>query len=406
MRLLVATQSFAQVGGTETYVLTVAEQLQRLGHDVVVHTLHTGAMSDLAEGRGIRVLTELVENDPPDVVVSQDGVVAYDLAARWPGVPQVFVCHSELYDLQQPPLVPGVAAAVVVLNERVRRRVEAMAGSFRIVRLAQPVDVERLAPRRPPAQTPRRALLLGNYLSGEPYRLIAETWAEKGVEVVRVGTASMPTLTPEVDIADADIVVGKGRAVIDAMSCGRPAYVYDMWGGDGWVTEATYGAIEASGVSGLAFDDVIDAERLRSDLAAYDADMGRVNRLLATSRNGAQAHAQALVTLFAEVVAAPPSPVTEADELARIVRLRWRAESELVTLRGQLNAAATSAAADLESARAESDRLRRRLARTRRRLRRLRRRRDALASTTWVRLGRRLRLVPTARRRPRGSARR
>jgi hypothetical protein len=419
MRLLVATQSFAQVGGTETYVLTVADHLQRLGHEVAVLALHTGDMSRLALGRGVEVVQEVGDADEPDVVLAQDSVVAYQLADRWPRVPQVFVCHSELYDVQQPPLVPGLAAAVVVLNDRTRRRVESLAGSFRVVRLSQPVDTERLVPRRPPADTPRRALLLGNYLAGEPYRLIAETWAEKGVEVVRVGTTATPTLTPEIDISEADIVVGKGRAVLDAMSCGRPAYVYDMWGGDGWVTEATYAAIEADGVSGLAFADVFDAERLRADLAAYDADMGRVNRLLATSRNGAQAHAQALVTLLTEVLAEPPRPVTEARELARMVRLRWRAESELVVLRQQFHAAAGRSADELTVARVERDELRERLqtaldekavlevrlGRTRMRARRLRARHRRLLSTGWVRLGRRLRFLPPGRR-PRGTTRR
>ncbi len=352
-------------------------------------------------------------------MLAQDGVVAYQLADRWPLVPQVFVCHSELYDVQQPPLVPDLAAAVVVLNDRTRRRVESLAGSFRIVRLSQPVDTERLVPRRPPAESPRRALLLGNYLTGEPYRLIEETWAEKGVEVVRVGTTATPTLTPEVDISEADIVVGKGRAVLDAMSCGRPAYVYDMWGGDGWVTEATFGAIEAGGVAGLAFADIIDAERLRADLAAYDADMGRVNRLLATSRNGAQAHAQALVAVLTDVLAGPPRPVTEARELARMVRLRWRAESELVVLRHQFQAAAARSADELTVAQVELDEARGRLqsalderavlevrlGRSRARGRRLRARHRALLSTGWVRLGRRLHFLPRARR-PRGDTRR
>ena len=43
------------------------------------------------------------------------------------------------------------------------------------------------------------------------------------------------------------------------MSCGRPAYVYDAFGGDGWVTADTYDAIEADALAGQAFPDVIDA---------------------------------------------------------------------------------------------------------------------------------------------------
>ena len=41
-------------------------------------------------------------------------------------------------------------------------------------------------------------------------------------------------------MADADIVVGYGRSVLEAMAMGRAAYVWDHAGGDGWVTPETY----------------------------------------------------------------------------------------------------------------------------------------------------------------------
>ena len=85
--------------------------------------------------------------------------------------------------------------------------------------------------------------------------------------------------------------------MLDAMSCGRPAYVYDAFGGDGWVTADTYDAIEADAIAGQAVPDVIDGERLRKDLAAYDPDMGRVNRHLILKHHGARSHVHALVEL-------------------------------------------------------------------------------------------------------------
>ena len=54
MKVLVALQKFAHIGGTETYVLTVAEQLQRLGHQVGIYAQHLGDMAMLARDRGGR----------------------------------------------------------------------------------------------------------------------------------------------------------------------------------------------------------------------------------------------------------------------------------------------------------------------------------------------------------------
>ena len=65
------------------------------------------------------------------------------------------------------------------------------------------------------------------------------------------------------------------------MSCGRPAYVYDAFGGDGWVTADTYDAIEADALAGQAFPDVVDARpAAQATSRPYDPAMGHVNRTL------------------------------------------------------------------------------------------------------------------------------
>ena len=213
-----------------------------------------------------------------------------------------------------------------------------MDARLRIVRLRQPIDTERLVPRRPLPATPRRALLLGSYLQGEARRLIIDTWSSLGVEVVQVGQTTHPTLHPEDDISAADIVVGKGRAVLDAMSCGRPAYVYDAYGSDGWVTADSYADLEADSIAGQAYPGIVDAARLRADLARYDPTMGHVNRTLVLKHHQARTHAQELVQLFGEVAPVAAPRVTEARELARLVRLRWRAEGELHVVRAAFHA--------------------------------------------------------------------
>jgi hypothetical protein len=439
MRVLVAMQRFQYVGGTETYVLTVAEQLQRLGHQVGIYAAELGDMALLARDRAVDVTQDPDELVTPDVVLSQDAVLAYELAGRWPGVRQVFVHHSPIFEPQLPPLVPGVVDTVVVMSERFRERLDALDAKFRLARLRQPIDTERLVPRSTPRPEPRRALLLGNTLAGETRQLIVDTWAEQGLEVVQVGMGATPTLHPEAEIEAADIVVGRGRAVLDAMSCGRPAYLYDEFGADGWVTAQTYGAMESGAFAGQAFPDVIvDADRLREDLAAYDPGMGHVNRTLVMKHHQARMHVQALVGLFREVSerAADAPPVTAARELSRLTRLRWRAESELNGLRGSfatqqarldeersaMHRELQAAVEEREAARAEvtslqeqlrvawEDRVRldaelvaerarhrataRRRDRARARGRAFKARYDRLSRSRWVRLGRAARLLP------------
>ena len=71
------------IGGSETYLLTVAEQLQRLGHEVTVHAAEGGAMSEHMRSRGLRVA--IGEGGLPascDALLVQDAAMAYALAER------------------------------------------------------------------------------------------------------------------------------------------------------------------------------------------------------------------------------------------------------------------------------------------------------------------------------------
>jgi hypothetical protein len=55
VRFVVSHLEMVGFGGTESYVLTVAEGLERLGHDVVIHTPQIGPSGHFARERGLRV---------------------------------------------------------------------------------------------------------------------------------------------------------------------------------------------------------------------------------------------------------------------------------------------------------------------------------------------------------------
>jgi hypothetical protein len=335
MEIVLATNGLAGIGGSETYLLTVAEQLQRLGHAVTVHAVTGGTMSDAMAGRGIPVA--IGERDLPercDAILVQDAAMAYALADRWPETPQVFRAPSALHEFQFPPQLAGVVAAVVTCSDRMLDHVRSLAGEREVVRLRHPVDTKRLSPRGEIRERPRRAVLLGNYVSGRRRELIVEAWGSAGVECVTVGIHGTPEAEPASAIAAADIVVGKARAILDAMACGRAAYVLDIAGGDGWVTEDRYPAMEADNFAGQTTD--WSVERLADDLAGYDPAMGQANRDLVLAHHDAADHAQALVALFRRLSPRAEPATGPLRELARLVRLQWASDQDVIALRQAL----------------------------------------------------------------------
>lgn len=336
MEIVIGTHALG-LGGSETYAITLADHLQRLGHRVVICAAGIGRGEELARACGVEVVAlERYRGGTCDRIVAQDGATAFELAARNPEVPLVFVAHSEEFDPQLPPLLAELTATVVVLNDRVERRIRALAGGLKVVRLSQPIDVARFRPRTRPGATARRVLMFGNNLRARRLELVEHAVAQAGLELVRAGTLGGETVAAEALFDEADVVMGYGRCVLEGMACGRPAYVYDHLGGDGWVTADSYPALERDGFGGRALPDVLDPDRIADDLRGYRADMGLVNRDLIVRGHRAEHHAQKVVELL-DGLGAPAARQPDAlSELARLVRGQWAARARADELEAQI----------------------------------------------------------------------
>ena len=363
MRIVLGLPDFTNFAGTETYTLTVADELIRLGHEVVVHPETAGPIAEVARARGVSVVTD-PERLPPDcdAAIAQDAAGAYLLAARYPGARRIMIAHSRYFALQSPPQLAGTCHAVVVLNERVRRHVEQLAAPLPVIRLRQPVDLKRFGMRGGQPRAARRALILGNYLRGRAAETVVAACHDAGLEPVLSGVHTAPTHAPEQAIADAEVVIGLGRCVVEAMAGRRAAYVYGIAGADGWVTPDNYAALEADGFGGTATDLTVDRARLAADLASWDPEMGPVNRQLAHRHHDAAAHAAALVDVLRGLDGRGPGPAARppdhAAELARLVRAEWQSWSRYAGALAESAALREDREAQTERLRAENERLR------------------------------------------------
>ena len=312
------------------YCLTVAQQLERLGHETLIYTPNAGAVAGFARRQGVRVVGTAELPSDCDAIFAHDAATCFELAHRYGSAPRVFIAHSRDHAFQGVPQLRDCCDAVVVLNDRVGAWVRAQAAHPPLTRLRQPIDTWRFGVARVPRRRPRHVLVTSNYVSGARAELLQRTCAECGLDVTWIGTTSEPTSSPEAALAGADIVIGLGRSVIEAMAAGCAAYVYGIFGGDGWVTAESYPALEADGFAGQSSAELIDASRLAADLNSWDPGMGETNRDLAAAHHTVRTHVVELVTLARELrrgrrlESDPPTTPSAADELARLVRLEWQ----------------------------------------------------------------------------------
>lgn len=327
MRVLLSHESLVGFGGTETYAITVARALERLGHDVTIYSPNRGPMAEFARGHGVRVVGRDELPRSCELLLASDAATCHELASRCGDPVRVFVAHSADYLLQAPPQLRERCQAVVVLNDRVRRAVAARAWHPPIVRLRQPIDLQRFRPLAVPSTSRPTALMVSNYVTGARARLLEAACEAAGWKLTAVGTTTRPTPVPELAIGGTHAVIALGRSLLEGMAAGRAAYVYGVVGGDGWVTPDRYPAMEADGFAGTAMADVtLDVERLTNDLATWDERMGEVNRDLASAYHSAREHAIELVDLARGLETQPrPEPLL-SDELAHLVRAQWQTE--------------------------------------------------------------------------------
>lgn len=360
MRIVLGIHTLTGAGGTESYMVTVGDHLQRTGHDVYIYSAEDGHTGDVARSFGLRVAigTEELPGDV-DAILAQDGVAALELLESHPGATLIYNWHSELFDLQLPPQIDGVAKLIVTLHANADRRVRSLAVKTPVLRLTQPIDVMRFAPRSDLHPRPRSLIALGNYLDGERRQTLEAACKIAGIDFRQVGVhGSGITDRPEIALNQADIVVGKARVVLEGMSCGRAVYVYDAFGVDGWVTPESYGPMAATCFAGGVQRRQLDVETLARELLAYEPRMGAANRDLVLANHNAVQHVGLLVEAIEGVLerGAVPAPNDNAFELARLARVNWRHESQAFALGFHLRdmtALKDKTEHELESVRAE-----------------------------------------------------
>lgn len=337
MRIVIGTHALARAAGTESYVCLVARQLQRLGHDVVVSAEELGPMAEHAERQGIVVARTAADMPSAcDAILANDTPSAATLAARYPGTRLVHVAHSQVFDHQLPVLVPGVADALVVCSERMASHARALPLDVPLVRLRLPVDIDHYLGTGPLPARPRNAVIVSNYLTGERRRALVEAWEGQGVTCTQIGVLTEAAFDPGPAMRDADVVVAKATAALEGMACERAVYVYDQFGGDGWITPDTYEAFEADNLAGLSSPAPRTPDQLAADLADYDPAMGWMNGELVRTHHSPIKHAQELVAVLTGEHAGPPVSASALTEIARLSRVSLAAERKAAGCRHEL----------------------------------------------------------------------
>lgn len=293
-------------GGSETYLETVAAELVQLGHEVIAYSPLLGKVAERLREAGIEV-----RDDPsglhPDVIHVQQASTAMRVRGHFPATPMVYVCHSSVLDIEDPPVASN-PQALVTLNDLVERRARASAlgQEVPVYRLTQPVETPFIDPLRRQLPPNARTAVLVSHRAGWIQDQIETECKKAGIELTVLGQAENRPDDPIPEMMKGDIVFAVGRTLLEAMSMGRASFITDDRGLWGFVTPENYADAEANAFARFSERPTTPLSDL---LARYDQSLGDEMVRLARNNHSARSHAARLVDAY---TTATQSSITQA----------------------------------------------------------------------------------------------
>jgi hypothetical protein len=294
--VLVMTREVAGFTGSEIIAWEVAEWFASRGDEVVLGAVSFGAPMSALE-RGFTVTTTLRDLDLTefDLVWSQHQAhlrirQGLERCVRKMHLPLIVTASLSPFEPDEhvDAILARAARAEVWTNSdetaefvsRVNRRFIRASAIHRFHNAAPAAFWE---PAPPPRDELRNLLVVSNHIPPELREAIGILRAG-GIKIRVVGVDDEPLRVDRGMILGSDAVVSIGKTVVDAIACRRPVYVYDHFGGDGWLSPARYAEGLRFNFSGRPLKRVLTAAALAEEvLAGYGAAQAAMPGLAATA---------------------------------------------------------------------------------------------------------------------------
>lgn len=276
-RALFGNAAFQMVAGSELVILEAAEYLISQGWEVDLTAWYFGEpMLSHALTSGLRIIERPDQARPfeYDLVWLQNRLEAVlDYSPSEKEVRSSFFVFAHLdktWSYAQPGVVaePLLGQMFIVPSELGVERVVKRglpAKNVSIYRNPAPAGFEDEAPV--PAERLRRLLIVSNH--APPELVIAQSLLQAAaIEVIHLGVAGdrrHQRVTPE-DIISADAVVSIGKTIPYALRARRPVYVYDHFGGPGWLLDDNFATVKSRNFSGLCCERRLEAVEIAEEL--------------------------------------------------------------------------------------------------------------------------------------------
>lgn len=276
MKLLITNHWLKKWGGSETFTYTLIGEAIRQGHSVDVFTHQPGIVSDkIKQDFGVQLKVE----SNYDLILANHHTTVSWLKNNGIQGKIIQTCHGVIPKLEQP---NPLADAYVSISEEVKRHLSN--AGFKSLLIYNGIDCNRFKPTRDLNPTPKR--ILSMVFSEAANNEIQKACKALNIEFISFNKHKNPVFNVEKEINNSDLVIGLGRCVYEAMSCGRPVIVYDNRPympsyADGYLDEETLKESVKNNCSGRRFKRQFNSDDIITEIKKYNAKDGDLLRAIA-----------------------------------------------------------------------------------------------------------------------------
>jgi len=348
LSILFVIDSLETLGGLETYVITLINELSANGHKVYIDykkadslllkQIETKNVFFLAN-RSVEEVAEIIKSENIDVIQSQpynSGQRSYQLYKKT-GVPFVFTCHSAIMDYNHiDDKIIANAARIIAVSQEIADILSSIYpyAKNKTVVIQNGINLKQFTPS-PKAEKDGLSLAFIGRLDND-----RKIGLEKLIDAYRKSSFSSLTICgagkrksqfekcfasdPSIVFAgavtnlnhllkDSDVVIATGRGAREAMALGKPCIVLSNWGYDGIILPKTVDQMEYANFSGRGICKSLKTENIIRDLKILEDEeirkqLGLFGRRLAEQRYSITEMAKKVLLVYRQAAVQKHTP--------------------------------------------------------------------------------------------------
>ncbi len=282
MNVLVAVQQLGPFAGAALVAIEAAQVFKRLGHTVTMCAEYiANPAKDYISEIGLHAfkVSEITQLTSFDLIWSQDHIVPVLLTDLELGdkIPRIFSVSLSPYDLfAMPGAIAALSEKIVANSFETADHLKSFGISPEQISVFHNAAPQEFCVDRPRREKLTSVLVVANHAPPE-VAVAVGILEERGIEVLKIGFPQEQILvTPEL-LERFDAVITIGKTVQYALNSRMPVYLYDRFGGPGWLSLANADQAAYFNFSGRCCNIKLSGEQIADEIvsgynkASFDA---------------------------------------------------------------------------------------------------------------------------------------